>query len=121
NVGPAFPMWNEAVMRGLSAEPFGSMDTIARLFNRPPATMPDARDWLALPAFGPMREHQERYGKLALAWIDYQDKLRRYNDLMMQAARLGFERFEGKLAEREQPGRQIDSLRALYDLWVDAA
>ncbi|HEY0178125.1 MAG TPA: poly(R)-hydroxyalkanoic acid synthase subunit PhaE, partial [Dokdonella sp.] len=25
------------------------------------------------------------------------------------------------LSEREQPGRQIESLRALYDLWVDAA
>ncbi|HEX5123628.1 MAG TPA: poly(R)-hydroxyalkanoic acid synthase subunit PhaE, partial [Rhodanobacteraceae bacterium] len=29
--------------------------------------------------------------------------------------------FESKLAAREEPGRQIDSLRALYDLWVDAA
>ncbi|MGH8122753.1 MAG: poly(R)-hydroxyalkanoic acid synthase subunit PhaE, partial [Rudaea sp.] len=33
----------------------------------------------------------------------------------------GFELFDGKLAERSEPGRAIDSLRALYDLWVDAA
>ena len=74
-----------------------------------------------LPAFGPMREHQEHYRDSALAWIDYQERLKRYNALMMKAARRGFELFEGKLSEREQPGRQIDSLRGLYDLWVDAA
>jgi inorganic triphosphatase YgiF len=45
----------------------------------------------------------------------------RYNAQMLEAARRGYELFEGKLAEREQPGRQIESLRALYDLWVDAA
>ena len=28
---------------------------------------------------------------------------------------------QDKLAERAEPGRQIDSLKALYDLWVDAA
>ena len=30
-------------------------------------------------------------------------------------------RFEAKLAEHEEPGRQIGSVRALFDLWVDAA
>jgi class III poly(R)-hydroxyalkanoic acid synthase PhaE subunit len=29
--------------------------------------------------------------------------------------------FEDKLAERGEPGRQVDSVRGLYDLWVDAA
>jgi hypothetical protein len=31
------------------------------------------------------------------------------------------ERFESKLAEHSEPGRQIGSMRALYDLWIDAA
>src|SRR5690606_6595489 len=81
----------------------------------------DIRAWMNLPTFGPAREHQEEYQKSVLAWMDYQEQLRRYNELMVRAARRGFELFEGKLAEREQPGREIDSLRALYDLWVDAA
>ncbi|MBX3700591.1 MAG: class III poly(R)-hydroxyalkanoic acid synthase subunit PhaE [Dokdonella sp.] len=81
----------------------------------------DLKSWLALPAFGPAREHQETQQKAALAWFEYQEQMARHNELMLKAAQRGFELFEGKLAEREQPGRQIDSLRALYDLWVDAA
>ncbi|MBN8726225.1 MAG: pha synthase subunit protein [Xanthomonadales bacterium] len=74
-----------------------------------------------MPAFGLLREHQEHYQRAGLAWIDYREQLERYNALMLDAAKRGFAHFERKLAEREQPGRQIDSLRALYDLWVDAA
>jgi hypothetical protein len=29
--------------------------------------------------------------------------------------------FESKLAEREEPGRQLKSARELFDLWIDAA
>jgi polyhydroxyalkanoate synthesis regulator phasin len=53
--------------------------------------------------------------------IDYQEQTNRYNTLILKASVRGFELFESKLAAREEPGRQIDSLRALYDLWVDAA
>lgn len=81
----------------------------------------DAKGWLDLPAFGYAREHQEHYQKSARAMVEYQEQLARYNALMLKASQRGFERFEQKLAEREEPGRQVDSLRALYDLWVDAA
>ena len=81
----------------------------------------DLKSWLALPTFGLAREHQETQQKAALAWIEYQEQMARHNELMLKAAQRGCELFEGKLAEREQPGRQIDSLRGLYDLWVDAA
>lgn len=30
-------------------------------------------------------------------------------------------RFESRLAEHEEPGRQIGNVRTLFDLWVDAA
>jgi polyhydroxyalkanoate synthesis regulator phasin len=94
---------------------------MANALRSPSAANDELKGWLNLPAFGLLREHQEQYQKGALAWVDYQEQMRRYNALMMKAAQRGFELFEGKLAEREQPGRQIDSLRALYDLWVDAA
>jgi class III poly(R)-hydroxyalkanoic acid synthase PhaE subunit len=80
-----------------------------------------AKSWLDLPAFGYAREHQEHYQKSAQAMVEYQEQLARYNALMLKASQRGFQLFEDKLAEREEPGRQIDSLRALYDLWVDAA
>jgi len=101
------------------ANPFAS----AMPFNMPsmPANLQELKSWLALPTFGLMREHQERQQKAAIAWVEYQEQAARHNEQMLKAARRGFELFEGKLAEREQPGRQIESLRALYDLWVDAA
>ena len=83
--------------------------------------MREARALLDLPAFGYAREHQEHYQRMAKAWLDYQHETNRYNALIARASRRAFEVFEDKLAERGEPGRQIDSVRGLYDLWVDAA
>ena len=83
--------------------------------------MSEARALLDLPAFGYAREHQEHYQQMAKAWLDYQRETNRYNALIARASRRAFEVFENKLAERGEPGRQIDSARGLYDLWVDAA
>ena len=82
--------------------------------------MQEAKSWLRVPAFGFLREHQEHYQKMASAFVDYQEQSGRYNALILKASQRGFGLFESKLAAREEPGRQIDSLRALYDLWVDA-
>ncbi|HET7558133.1 MAG TPA: class III poly(R)-hydroxyalkanoic acid synthase subunit PhaE, partial [Rhodanobacteraceae bacterium] len=81
----------------------------------------ELRGVLGMPAFGYLREHQERYQKLALAMLEYQEQTNRYNALIARASRRGFEVFEDKLSERGEPGRQVESVRALYDLWVDAA
>jgi class III poly(R)-hydroxyalkanoic acid synthase PhaE subunit len=83
--------------------------------------MAEARALLDLPAFGYAREHQEQYQHMAKAWLDYQHETNRYNALIARASRRAFEVFEDKLAERGEPGRQVDSVRGLYDLWVDAA
>ena len=82
---------------------------------------PGGRGWLGLPAFGFTREHQERWQALAQAQLDYQEKSNAYNALMGEATQLAFRRFEDKLAERSEPGRQLTSARALFDLWIDAA
>lgn len=81
----------------------------------------EARAWLHTPAFGLAREHQERWQALAQAQLDLQDANDGYNALLAQAGREAFERFERKLAERSEPGRQLQSARALFDLWIDAA
>lgn len=81
----------------------------------------DARGLLSLPAFGMNRESQERKQALARAFVDYQDQNTRYNGLMYKASRLGLDRFESKLEERSEPGREITSMRGLYDVFVDAA
>jgi len=81
----------------------------------------ESQSWLRMPAFGVGREQQEHWQRLALAQADYQQCTQAYNDLMQKATRDAYAIFEDKLAEREEPGRQIQSARALFDLWVDAA
>ena len=76
---------------------------------------------LGMPTFGFTREHQERLQALAKAQLQFKDTLSAYNDLMGKVSKEAYSRFETKLAEREEPGRQISSARALFDLWVDAA
>jgi class III poly(R)-hydroxyalkanoic acid synthase PhaE subunit len=77
--------------------------------------------FLQTPAFGLAREHQERLQKLGRAQIEYQERNNDYNGMLAGAAQRAFELFESKLAERAEPGRQIESARALFDLWIDAA
>lgn len=77
--------------------------------------------WNSLPTFGYSREQQQRQQELLRAVADYQNSNHAYQALLLKASQRGMEYFENKLAERSEPGRQIDSARALYDLWVDAA
>jgi class III poly(R)-hydroxyalkanoic acid synthase PhaE subunit len=76
---------------------------------------------LSLPTFGYAREHQERAKLLASAMVEYEEQLAHYNAQMMKASQKGLEKLEDKLAERSEPGRELGSLRAVYDLWIDAA
>lgn len=76
---------------------------------------------MRMPAFGFTREHQERLQALALAQLRWQEAQQDYAKLMGTASRDAFSRFESKLADHEEPGRQISSVRGLFDLWVEAA
>lgn len=80
-----------------------------------------SRAWLSTPTFGLAREAQERQQKLARAFAEQAESERGYQQLLLKASQLGLKKFEGKLAERDTPGRQIRSGRELYDLWIDAA
>ena len=98
-----FEQWSEAAkpyLQGMRAETTGAVNT---------------------PTFGFTREHQERLQVLAQAQLDFQDTMSAYNGLMGDVSKAAYSRFESKLAEREEPGRQISSARALFDLWIDAA
>ncbi|MGH8086257.1 MAG: class III poly(R)-hydroxyalkanoic acid synthase subunit PhaE [Lysobacter sp.] len=81
----------------------------------------DGQAWSGMPAFGFTREHQERLQHLAQAQADYQQQGQAYQTLMAEAAQDAFKRFEQKLTERSEPGKQLESARALFDLWIDAA
>ncbi|MGO1542303.1 MAG: class III poly(R)-hydroxyalkanoic acid synthase subunit PhaE [Luteimonas sp.] len=85
------------------------------------ATLREGKSWLGMPGFGVGREHQERLQQLVQAQLEYQQANSAYNALMLKASQSAFEIFEDKLIEHEEPGRQIESPRALFDLWIDAA
>src|ERR1700742_570854 len=108
-----------ADMRGPHAMGFDKLpDSFAPFLNQ---MKQEGLSWLHAPAFGFAREHQEHYQKMAAAFVEFQDALGRYNALMLKSSQRSFEIFESKLGEHDEPGRQIESMRALYDLWVDAA
>jgi len=73
------------------------------------------------PAFGYTRERQMQQQALAEAMREYAETYARYQSLILRANAQGFEQLQGKLSQHMEPGRQVESLKALYDLWVDAA
>ena len=81
----------------------------------------ESKTMLGMPTFGIGREQQERWQHLAQAHLESQHHDNAYNALMLKAVERAYAVFEGKLAEREEPGRQVTSARALFDLWIDAA
>lgn len=80
-----------------------------------------AGPWLQSPAFGPGREHQARWQSLLRAQEEYQQHSRAYVEQIKQALEEAFTLFEQRLAEHEQPGSQLTSARAMFDLWIEVA
>ncbi len=74
-----------------------------------------------IPAFGLNREQQMQQQALATAAMESLQAAARYQSLIQRANAQGMERLQDKLSRHAEPGRQIDSLKALYDLWVDCA
>ncbi|TWI12607.1 class III poly(R)-hydroxyalkanoic acid synthase subunit PhaE [Aerolutibacter ruishenii] len=81
----------------------------------------DRGRWMDAPTFGFAREHQERWQDAAKAQDEYQAASQVFNTLLAESSQSAFDRFEQLLAERSEPGRQLTSARALFDLWIDAA
>lgn len=73
------------------------------------------------PAFGLNREQQMQQQVLATALLEAMQASARYQELIQRANTQGMQRLQEKLAQYAEPGRQIDSLKGLYDLWVDAS
>lgn len=72
-------------------------------------------------AFGYTREQQLHQQALASAMREYLDWASKYQMLIQRANTEGFERLQAKLTEFGESSRHVESLKALYDLWVDGA
>ena len=80
-----------------------------------------AAPWLQSPAFGPAREHQARWQHVLRTQQEFQTHSKAYVAQMSEALEAAFDLFEQRLAEHEQPGSQLTSARAMFDLWIEAA
>ncbi|HLW23236.1 MAG TPA: poly(R)-hydroxyalkanoic acid synthase subunit PhaE [Steroidobacteraceae bacterium] len=97
----AAPLWSAFGAPGLGAAQTGG----------PPA-----------PALGATREHQERAARLLQAWSRTQEAQQRLQRLWSDALREAATAFSSKLATAEsRPSATAESLRALYDAWIECA
>lgn len=80
----------------------------------------DPKSFLNMPSFGLNRESQERQQDLIKQVGAYQSAMQRYQELMTSSQKAAIGRMQSKLEERSEPGRQLDSMKAVYDLWIDS-
>lgn len=73
----------------------------------------------ALPALGPARERQQAAERLARAAARYQQAFAAFTALLGRVSSGAVERLAQRLSEGAGSGQSPDSLRAVYDLWVD--
>jgi class III poly(R)-hydroxyalkanoic acid synthase PhaE subunit len=76
--------------------------------------------FLSMPGVGYSRESQEQYQQLARLMLDYQKAMQDYAIALSKVGVKSTDRFQEKLAEVTASGEPVSSLRAFYDLWVDA-
>lgn len=74
-----------------------------------------------VPGFGLHREQLMQQQELAAAIQAALEANARYQELIQRANAQGLERLQARLAQRDAASPPIESLKALYDLWVDAA
>lgn len=80
-----------------------------------------SRGPLDMPAFGYAREHQERLQALARAGMEFQQAAQAFQAIVGEAGQDAYARFESLLSKRSAEGSPLESARALFDLWIDAA
>jgi polyhydroxyalkanoate synthase subunit PhaE len=83
-------------------------------------SMMSMQHFLNMPSFGLNRESQERQQELIKHIHAYGQAMQGYQELQAKSMQMAVERMQSKLEERSEPGRGLDSLKAVYDLWIDA-
>lgn len=111
-----------AAFEGITGNGAQGFEDLYREFMKAAQPMLDeVKGQMSMPAFGMQREQQERKQALLKGMGDYSEKTSRFQALLYKASRIGLDKFESKLEERSEPGRQITSMRGLYDVFVDAS
>ncbi|MFC4727377.1 poly(R)-hydroxyalkanoic acid synthase subunit PhaE [Coralloluteibacterium thermophilus] len=72
-------------------------------------------------AVGVSREHQVRWQRLMQAQSELQQRAAAYAALMAEAADAAFDYFRKALETQAASGQALDSARAVFDVWIEAA
>ena len=108
--------WRQILQQGL----WPDMPEFSGLFGSvagQPAAGFDA--WLENPAFGPLREHLQRWQQMGQQQQQAQAELTRWQQLLGQLREAALQQFEQLLRRHE--AEPLADARALLDLWVQAA
>ena len=73
------------------------------------------------PAFGPTREHQQRWQRTAEAWQRIDDARRRLQRLWSDALSEAATAFAARLGPPHAAAVSAEAVRKLYDLWIECA
>jgi class III poly(R)-hydroxyalkanoic acid synthase PhaE subunit len=76
---------------------------------------------LSMPGLGYTREQQEHLQGLARHLLAYHDALRAYKLAFAKTALASLDSVRNRLQALHEKGEKIESLRGLYDMWVDAS
>jgi class III poly(R)-hydroxyalkanoic acid synthase PhaE subunit len=76
---------------------------------------------LSMPGLGYTREQQERIQELARHLLEYHETLRVYKVAFGKTALASLDAVQKRMRALHEKGEKIESLRALYDMWVDAS
>lgn len=77
--------------------------------------------FLSAPGLGYMREEEGQYKQLMQRVVTYQRSLTEYMRFFSNLGLLSANRLREKVQELMEEGKQIDSARGLYDLWVSSS
>ena len=77
--------------------------------------------FLSIPGVGPDREKQEQQQKYTRLWLDSQRKNQEYNSAIQRVGKETVERLVQKMIAMSEQKESLDSMREVYDLWVDCA
>lgn len=109
--------WRELV----GENPFASMAAASAFMPASLFAGGQQRGPFDMPAFGYAREHQERLQDFAKALAGFQEASQAFQAIVAEAGRDAFARFESLLERRAADGAPVETARALFDLWIDAA
>jgi class III poly(R)-hydroxyalkanoic acid synthase PhaE subunit len=74
---------------------------------------------LSTPSLGYTREWQEDAQEWMGFWLDHMQALQEYEGVFAKVASRAFDLVSARLLKMAQTGKSFESLREVYDLWVD--